>query len=148
MLLPFRLGFGGRIGSGRQWFSWIHIDDLVGAVHYILHGSFENQHEPLQRQEPDRRVQGKLSSGELSSGPINLVSPNPATNAEFTKTLASVLRRPAIIPLPAFAVRLAFGELADEGLLASARVFPKRLTDHGFRFKHPELQAALGHLLR
>jgi uncharacterized protein (TIGR01777 family) len=118
MLLPFRLGLGGRIGSGRQWFSWIHIDDLVSAVHHILDST-------------------------TLSGPVNVVAPNPVTNAEFTHTLARVLRRPAVLSVPAFAVRLAFGELADEGLLASARVMPGKLTQSGFVFQFPRLEPAL-----
>ena len=122
MLLPFRLGLGGRIGSGRQWWSWIHIEDFVAAVHHILH---------------DNSLRG----------PVNMVSPNPVTNSEFTRTLAAVLKRPAILPIPAFAARLAFGELADEGLLTSARVEPKRLITGGFEFKFPQLDSALQDLL-
>jgi uncharacterized protein (TIGR01777 family) len=123
MLLPFRLGVGGRIGSGRQWFSWIHIDDLVAAVLHIL-------------QTPDLE------------GPVNMVSPNPVTNAEFTKALAMAVRRPAILPVPGFVLRLAFGEFAEEGLLASARVLPRKLEEIGFVFRHPELAAALQDLLK
>ncbi len=122
MLLPFRLGVGGKIGSGQQWWSWIHIHDLVSAVHHIL------RHEALR-------------------GPVNMNAPNPVTNAEFTRTLAEVLKRPAILPIPAFAARLAFGELADEGLLASARVEPKKLIENGFQSAYPELGPALRHLL-
>src|SRR5712691_7476169 len=85
MLLPFRMGLGGNMGSGRQWWSWIHVQDLVGAVHHIL-------------------------KSDLLQGPVNVVAPRPVTNAEFTKTLASVLSRPAIFPMPAFAARLAFGQ--------------------------------------
>ena len=121
MLLPFSLGLGGKIGSGRQWWSWIHIEDFVAAVHHILRDN---------------------SLG----GPVNMTSPNPVTNAEFTRTLAKVLKRPAILPVPAFAARLAFGELADEALLASARVEPKTLITNGFEFKFPQLRSALGHL--
>ncbi len=122
MLLPFRLGLGGQIGSGHQWWSWIHIRDLVSAVHHIL------WHQALK-------------------GPVNMAAPNPATNAEFTKTLAGVMRRPAVLPIPAFAARLAFGELADEGLLASARVVPEKLIENGFEFRYPELRSALRDLL-
>ncbi len=118
MLLPFRLGLGGKIGSGRQWWSWIHIEDLVCAVHHIL------QNESLK-------------------GSVNMTAPNPATSAEFTKILAEVLKRPAIFPVPAFAARLAFGEFADEGLLASARVMPRKLMESGFEFRNQELQPAL-----
>lgn len=122
MLLPFRLGLGGRIGSGRQWFSWIHIDDLVAAVLHIL------------------------QTAQLR-GPVDMVSPNPVTNAEFTKELAKAVSRPAIFPVPAFIVRLAFGEFAEEGLLASARVVPRKLIESGFCFQYPELQAVLADLL-
>lgn len=121
MLLPFKLGLGGRIGDGRQYWSWIHIADFVSAVHHIL---------------------------KSSSGPVNMSAPNPVTNAEFTRTLASVLKRPAILPAPAFALRLVAGELADEGLLASARVVPKTLLDSGFQFRFPELKPALEDLLK
>lgn len=122
MLLPFRLGLGGRIGSGRQWWSWIHIDDLVSAVWHIL---------------------GSTSI----RGPVNMTAPNPVTNAEFTQVLARALRRPALLPIPAFAARVAFGELADEGLLASATVEPKKLKASGFQFKFPDLRSALENLL-
>jgi uncharacterized protein (TIGR01777 family) len=122
MLLPFRLGLGGKIGDGQQWWSWIHIEDLVSAVRHIL------------------------QNYELR-GPVNMTTPNPVTNAEFTKALADVLKRPAILPVPAFALRLLFGELADEGLLASARVAPERLTQSRFHFRFSELKQALIDLL-
>jgi uncharacterized protein len=122
MLLPFRLGLGGKIGDGQQWWSWIHIEDLVSAVRPIL------QNYQLR-------------------GPVNMTTPNPVTNAEFTKALADVLKRPAILPVPAFALRLLFGELADEGLLASARVAPERLTQSRFHFRFSELKQALIDLL-
>ena len=122
MLLPFRMGLGGRIGSGRQWWSWIHIEDLVAAVWHVL-----------QRQ--------------TVRGPANFTAPNPVTNAEFTRALAHALHRPAILPVPPFAARLAFGEFADEGLLSSARVLPKKLLESGFQFKYPELSDALRALL-
>ena len=122
MLLPFRLGLGGRIGSGRQWLSWIHIDDLVAAALYIL------------------------QRADLKSA-VNMVGPTPVTNAQFTQTLAKVLRRPAFFPVPVTAVKLAFGEFAEEGLLSSARVVPKALMGSGFVFQHPELHAALSNLL-
>jgi uncharacterized protein len=122
MLTPFLLGAGGRMGSGRQYVSWVAIDDAIGAV---LHA---------------------LATGDLR-GPVNVVAPTPVTNAEFTRTLARVLRRPALVPLPAFAARLAFGEMADALLLASARVMPARLQSSGYRFRFAELEAALRHLL-
>jgi uncharacterized protein (TIGR01777 family) len=135
MLLPFRLGLGGRIGDGHQFWSWIHIEDWVAAVHYILGG----------RAPVLSEVEG---SSPVLSGPVNLVSPNPVTNAEFTHTLAQALKRPALFPVPAFAARLALGELADEGLLASARVVPKVLMETGFKFKFHELNPALNYLLK
>jgi uncharacterized protein (TIGR01777 family) len=123
MLTPFKLGLGGRIGSGQQWMSWIHLDDIVGGIHHAM------QTESL-------------------SGPVNLVAPNPARNAEFTKVLASVLHRPAIFPVPEFALRLAFGkQAADEMLLASQRVQPGKLGSSGYTFRFPELRAALENLL-
>ena len=122
MRLPFRLGLGGRIGSGRQWWSWIHIADLVAAVDLIL----ENR--------------------ELV-GAVNLVSPNPVSNAEFARTLAHILRRPAIFPVPELAARFAFPGFAKEGLLASARVFPEQLSQAGFQFRYPVLEMALKNLL-
>jgi uncharacterized protein (TIGR01777 family) len=128
MLLPFRLGIGGRIGNGRQWFSWIHIDDLVAAVLYIIERS--------------------ASPGQLIRGPVNMVSPNPVTNTAFTKALASALKRPALIPVPSTALKLLFGEFANEGLLSSARVVPQKLSEGGFVFRYPEVAAALRDLLQ
>ena len=118
MLPPFRLGLAGIIGSGRQYMSWISLGDLVAVISYAL-------------------------SNETLRGPVNAVAPNPVTNYEFTKTLGRVLRRPTLFPMPAFAARLAFGEMADGLLLASTRIDPKRLLDCGFRFRFPELEAAL-----
>jgi uncharacterized protein len=123
MLTPFRLGVGGKIGSGNQWWSWIHIDDLVHAVAHIL-------------QTP------------TVSGPVNFVGPKPATNAEFTRTLAAALHRPSLFTVPAFAARLAFGQFADEGLLSSAKVLPQKLLTGGFQFKYPDLTGAFLELLR
>ena len=122
MLPPFRAGLGGVIGNGRQYVSWIALDDLVGVV---LHA---------------------LRSGELR-GPVNAVAPVPATNRELTEALGEVLSRPTLFPVPAFALRLALGEMADALLLASARVAPRRLEETGYRFRFPELGAALRHLL-
>jgi uncharacterized protein (TIGR01777 family) len=136
MLLPFRLGLGGRIGNGRQWWSWIHIDDIVSAIHHILQNASNSNEE--------RRGS---SPGHPTSRPINMTSPNPVTNADFTRILARAVNRPAILPFPAFAVRLAFGELANEGILASARVVPKKLIESGFEFKYRELRPALEALL-
>jgi uncharacterized protein (TIGR01777 family) len=122
MLTPFKMGVGGNMGNGRQWWSWIDVQDLVGAIHHIL-------------------------NSDRLEGPVNIVAPTPVTNAEFTKTLASVLSRPAIFPMPAFAARLAFGQMADELLLASQRVEPAKLTDSGYAFQHSDLRAALQNLL-
>jgi len=122
MLLPFRFGLGGRLGSGRQWWSWIHVDDIVGAVLRVL-------------------------NTDALRGAVNLVSPNPVTNAEFTSALGTALSRPAILPAPAFALRLALGEMADEVLLASQRVLPKRLVASGYEFSFHKLDAALANIL-
>jgi uncharacterized protein len=122
MLLPFKLGLGGRLGSGTQWWSWIHVDDIIGAIHHILHA-------------------------ESLSGPVNMVAPNPLRNAEFTRVLASVLGRPALLPAPAFAMRLALGEMAQELMLSSQRVKPSRLEASGYAFHFPELRGALENLL-
>lgn len=118
MLPAFRMGVGGKIGSGRQWISWVHIWDLVAAVHHIL-------------------------KTDLLQGPVNMVAPKAVTNAEFTQTLGSVLSRPAILPLPAFAAKFAFGQIADEVLLASQRVEPTKLIASGYPFQYPDLRKAL-----
>jgi uncharacterized protein len=123
MLPPFRMGMGGILGSGKQYVSWVTLDDAVGAIRHAL------LTEPLQ-------------------GPANTVAPHPVTNEEFTKTLGKVLGRPTLVPLPAFAARLMFGEMADELLLASARVQPTRLLATAYAFRYPELGAGLRHLLR
>ncbi len=124
MLTPFKLGVGGRIGSGKQWWSWIHVDDIIGGIRHAI-------------------------GNESVSGPINLVGPNAVRNAEFTKVLSSVLRRPAIFPVPEFAVRLAFGtQAANEMMLASQRVVPARLEASGYAFRYGELGTALENLVR
>jgi uncharacterized protein len=123
MLKPFKLGLGGRIGSGRQWWSWIHVDDIVGGIQHAM------------------RTESLL-------GAVNLVAPNAVRNAEFTKVLASVLGRPAFFPVPEFALRLAFGKMAaEELLLASARVEPGKLLASGYAFRFRELRAALEDLV-
>jgi len=122
MLPPFRMGVGGNIGSGRQWSSWIDIGDVVAAILHVI-------------------------KTDTLRGPVNVVGPNPVRNVEFTKTLAAVLSRPAILPLPAFAARLVFGQMADEFLLASQRVEPAKLSASGYVFKRPELRAALEAIL-
>jgi uncharacterized protein (TIGR01777 family) len=123
MLLPFRLGLGGAIGTGRQFLSWIAIDDAIGAIVHAL-------------------------STESLRGPVNVVAPTAITNTEFTRALARVLSRPAVATLPAAAARIIFGEMAEELLLASARVLPARLQDSGYAFRFSELEGALRHLLR
>ena len=127
MLTPFKMGLGGRIGSGQQWWSWIHVDDIVGGIHHAMRT--ESLDGPLE-------------------GPLNLVAPNPVRNADFTKVLASVLRRPAFFPVPEFALQLAFGRMAaQEMLLSSQRVEPGKLRATGYPFRFPHLQPALEHLL-
>jgi uncharacterized protein (TIGR01777 family) len=123
MLPPFRMGIGGNMGNGRQWWSWIDIDDLVGAVQHVI-------------------------KAETLRGPVNVVGPNPVMNAEFTKILASALSRPAIFPMPAFAARLVFGQMGDELLLASQRVEPAKLLASGYVFQKPILRAALEGILK
>jgi uncharacterized protein (TIGR01777 family) len=118
MLTPFRMGVGGRVGSGRQWMSWIYIQDWIGSVHHIL-------------------------KNDLLQGPVNLVAPKPVQNAEFTETLASVLSRPAILPVPAFAIKTLFGQMGEEVLLASQRVEPARLVTSGYPFQCSDLRKAL-----
>jgi hypothetical protein len=118
MLPPFRLGLGGVIGSGRQYVSWIALADVVAALRRLL-------------------------ADEALAGPVNVTAPAPVTNAEFTRTLARVLGRPALVPLPALAVRLLFGEMGQALLLEGARVLPARLEAAGFRVAHPALEGAL-----
>jgi len=122
MLTPFKLGVGGPLGSGRQWMSWIAIDDAVGAVLEAL-------------------------TNEAARGPINAVAPEPVRNAEFAARLGEALHRPSVLPAPAFALRALFGEMADGALLASQRVVPARLTALGYRFKYPTLPEALEAIL-
>ncbi len=122
MLLPFKMGLGGKIGSGKQYMSWIAMDDHRGVILHAL-------------------------STDTLRGPVNAVAPNPVTNLEFTKTLGRVLGRPTLFPMPAFAVRLAFGEMGEELLLGSTRVEPARLLATGYKFRFPELEGALRNLL-
>jgi len=122
MLWPFRLGIGGRVGNGRQYLSWIAIDDVAGAIsHAILSDTLR--------------------------GPVNAVAPHPVTNREFTKTLGRILWRPTIFPLPVFAAHMVMGEMADNLLLASTRVEPARLLASGYEFRFPQLKGALRHIL-
>jgi len=123
MLTPFKMGVGGRIGNGRQWMSWIDVQDMVGAIHHIL-------------------------KSDLLHGPVNLVAPKPVTNTEFTQTLASVLSRPAIFPVPAFVVKLVFGEMGETVLLGSQRVEPAQLVGSGYPFRFSDLRASLQTMLK
>jgi uncharacterized protein len=123
MMRPFRLFFGGRVGSGNQWLSWISLHDEVRAIRFLM----ENRD---------------------AAGPFNLTSPNPVTMRQFSRTLGQVLRRPAWTVVPGFAARLALGEMADETLLVSQKAVPRRLLEAGFEFKHPELKTALDAIIR
>jgi uncharacterized protein (TIGR01777 family) len=123
MMTPFKFGLGGTIGSGKQWMSWISLEDEVRAILFAL----ENEN---------------------VRGAINLVAPNPATNEQFTDTLGAVVHRPTFLPLPAFAVNLAFGEMGDALLLDSTRVVPKKLEEYGFKFNFPELKSALAEAVK
>ncbi len=122
MALPFRLGAGGRLGSGRQWMPWVTLADAVAAVEHLL--------------------------GNDTAGPVNVVAPVSARNAEVAGALGRALRRPAFLPAPRFALRLALGELADSLLFASQRVAPERLAADGFAFAHPDIDGALAAVLR
>jgi uncharacterized protein len=121
MLTLFRFGVGGRVGSGMQYVSWIALEDAVGAVVHAL-------------------------ANDLLDGPVNAVAPNPVTNAELTRTLGAILGRPTLLPIPAGAIRLFFGEMG-ESLLASTRVIPRRLQQSGYHFRYARLDEALRHLL-
>jgi uncharacterized protein len=122
MLPTARLGAGGPLGGGSQWMSWIALDDVLGALRHLL-------------------------ADPSLHGPVNLVAPTAVRNAEFARTLGAVLQRPALLPVPAFALRVLFGEMADATLLASSRVGPTVLEASGYRFRLPELDGALRHLL-
>ncbi len=122
MLAPFKMGLGGTIGSGDQYMSWIDIEDEVRAIYHCL-------------------------TTESLRGPVNLTAPNPVTNREFAKTLGKVLRRPAMLPMPAPLARLVFGEMADEMMLTGAKIIPEKLQSTGFAFKYPSLEGSLRHLL-
>ena len=123
MMTPFKLGVGGVVGGGKQWMSWISLDDVVGIIDFIL----EN---------------------EGVRGAVNVVAPRPVTNEEFTKSLGSVLYRPTFLPLPEFAVHMVFGEMGDALLLASTRVVPKCLHDMGYEFRFEDLKPALEHAVK
>ncbi len=123
MLLPFKMGLGGVIGSGEQYMSWLSIDDAAALIKHVI-------------------------ANDSIRGPVNFATPNPVSNREFTKTLGSVLHRPTIFPLPAVVAQLVFGEMANELLLSGARVYPKILLESGYKFLHPDLSQALEHLLK
>jgi uncharacterized protein len=123
MMIPFKMGVGGKIGSGRQYMSWIVLDDLTAAIRFLL-------------------------TAEQLRGPVNAVSPEPVTNAEFTKALGKALSRPTLFAVPAFAARAAFGEMADEVLLSSSRVIPEKLKVAGFKFVFPDLGLGLRHVVK
>jgi hypothetical protein len=118
MLTPFKLGVGGRLGSGQQWMSWIAVEDVLGIIRYAI-------------------------ANEQVSGPVNVVAPNPVRNEEFTRLLAAMLHRPAIFPAPAFLLRLAMGEMADAVLLSSDRVKPDQMLAAGYKFRFEILEPAL-----
>jgi uncharacterized protein len=121
LLLPFKLGLGGRVGSGKQWWSWVALPDLLAGYRHALATDL--------------------------SGAVNLTAPNPMTNSQFTKALGKALKRPTILPLPAFAARAAFGEMGQEVLLEGQRVLPARLLDAGFDFSGPTIEAGLAQAL-
>lgn len=123
MLTPFRLGAGGRVGSGKQWMSWVALDDVIGAILFAL----DNQ---------------------TISGPVNVVAPNPVTNADFTKALGEALHRPTLWPMPEFAVKLAFGEMGESLLLGSQRVVAAKLQASGYKFRHRDIGEALSAMLK
>jgi uncharacterized protein len=127
ILLPFKFSAGGKLGSGQQWMSWIALEDVVGIIRVALEG-------------PSAKGAANVA---LLRGTVNVVSPQPAQNSEFTKVLAKVMHRPALFPAPAFALRLALGEMADALLLSSQRVIPQRLQQFGYSFAHPDLSDAL-----
>jgi uncharacterized protein (TIGR01777 family) len=122
LLVPFKMGVGGKVGDGKQYMSWIAIADLISAIAFAIESDFLN-------------------------GPVNLVAPNSVTNEAFTNTLGEVLSRPTILPAPAFAMRMLFGEMADALLLSSARVVPEKLISSGYKFQYPELKSALKNVL-
>lgn len=122
MLTPFKFGVGGTIGSGKQWMSWIALDDLIRVIHFVL-------------------------EKENLRGAVNTTAPNPATNEEFTNTLGKVVSRPTILPVPSFGIKLLFGEMGERLLLEGARVLPEKLENAGFEFKFPDLENALKHIL-
>jgi len=122
MLTPFRLGLGGPIGAGKQWLPWIHLEDQIGLIRHAM-------------------------SHEAVSGALNAVAPEPVTNAEFARALGEALGRPTVLRAPLFALRLRFGSMVDEALLASQRAMPVRTLETGYAFRHPLLRGALEEIL-
>ena len=122
MLLPFELGAGGEIGDGKQYLSWVDIDDVVGAIYHAL-------------------------TNTAIAGPLNAVAPHPVTNKEFTKTLGKVLNRPTLIPIPSFGLRMLFGSMADELLISGQKVMPAKLSESAYKFKYRNLESSLRHVL-
>ncbi|MCF6190247.1 MAG: TIGR01777 family oxidoreductase [Cocleimonas sp.] len=122
MLPPFKFGLGGPMGSGKQWMSWIHMDDLIGIIRYVV-------------------------KTESVTGAINATAPNPVTNKTFSSTLGQVLKRPAFIPMPAFVMKLMLGEMAEELLLSGQRVVPDKIVKAGYQFQYPELKSAIKNLI-
>ena len=118
MLPPFKMALGGPIGSGKQWMSWIHLEDIVGMIRFAI-------------------------DNDTIKGPINGTAPQPVSNKEFSQTLGKVLKRPAIFPMPAFVVKLLFGQMGEELLLSGQKVIPEKLTQAGYQFKYPKLESAL-----
>lgn len=123
MLTPFKFGVGGTVGSGKQWMSWIALDDMIKIIHFAL----ENEN---------------------LRGAINVVAPNAATNEEFTRTLGAALNRPTVLPMPEFAIKMLFGEMGEALLLEGARVYPQKLLDAKFEFDYTNLENALKHVLK
>src|SRR5881398_1165192 len=140
MMLPFKVGAGGKLGSGRQWMSWVTLEDVIAILRFAIENA-------------SVRGAGNVASvtGAINAAPvrgvINVVSPQPLQNTEFTKALAKAMRRPPLFPAPAFALRLALGEMADALLLSSQRVTPQALEKLGYRFLHPDLNSALAAIL-
>jgi uncharacterized protein (TIGR01777 family) len=121
MLTPFRFGVGGKLGSGKQWMSWIALADIVAAISFLLSADVR--------------------------GPVNLVAPSPATNEQLTHALSNELHRPSMFSVPKFALKIAFGQMGEEAVLASQRVLPRRLTEAGFQFRFPTIEQALASAL-
>ncbi len=122
MLTPFKMGMGGKVGNGKQFMSWVAIDDATGAIYHAL-------------------------TTDTLKGPVNVTAPNPVTNIEFTRTLGHVLNRPTVMTMPAFATKLAFGEMANDLLLASTKVAPKKLFETGYNFQYTEIENTIKHIL-